>query len=175
MADEAIDAAPAAHSGKGRMVPVLIVMLLMGAEGVGVFFLVKALDPPLEPVQAGGPGSAGDGTEVAANDDLVEIELAECRPGNMLAGKLISFHIRVSVLVADEDLERVQQLARIKRARLEDGVNTVIRSADPRHFNEPGLETIKRRLKHEFDRIFGDDELVKQVLVPHLLQSNSGV
>ena len=64
---------------------------------------------------------------------------------------------------------------RNKRARLEDAVNTVIRSSEPKHFTEPGLESIKRRFKHEFDVAFGDKELIHAVLIPQLLQSGPGV
>ena len=102
---------------------------------------------------------------------LDEIELAECRPSNKLAGKLITFHIRVSGLVASKDLQDVKEMVEMKQGRIEDSVNIVIRSSEPKHFNEPGLETIKRRLKNELDRILGDPELIKGVLIPQFLQS----
>ncbi len=176
MATQQTDAKSAeAPSGKSRMMPIVIVALLMGAEGVGVFFLAKALSPNLAPALAA-EADGGDGeTGVADQDQVAEVELVECRPSNMMAGKLVTFHIRVSALVVSADVDRAESLARSKRAQLEDGVNTVIRSAEPKHFNEPGLETIRRRLKHEFDRIFGDDQLVVKVLIPHLLQSGRGV
>jgi hypothetical protein len=108
-------------------------------------------------------------------EDFAEVEIAECRPNNKMAGKFINFHIRVSALVSSGDLDRAERAVRAKRARLEDGVNTVIRSADPKQFNEPDYLTIKRRLKQEFDRILNDDQLIKEVVIPHLLQSGSGV
>jgi hypothetical protein len=157
------------------MIPVLIIAALMGAEAVGVFFVAKAISPVPEPALAAG----ADGGELGAGDvepdELAEIELVDSRPSNMMAGKLVTFHIRVSVLVALADLEKAERLTRLKRARLEDGVNTVIRSAEPKHFYEPDLQTIRRRLKYELDRIFGDEHLVKKVLIPHLLQSGRGV
>lgn len=157
---------------RNRLAPLLIVALLMGAEGVAVFVLAKAIGAgPVSALAAEGDGGAAG----PAEGTLAEIELAECRPSNSLAGRFITFHIRVSALVAAEDLERARQLVRAKRARLEDGVNTVIRSAEPKHFNEPRYDTIKRRLKEEFDRIFGDDDLVKEVLIPQMLQSGPGL
>lgn len=164
-----------APSGKSKMIPILIVAALMGAEAVGVFFVAKALSPDpavgLAADRDGGEDGAGDTEE----DELAEIELVESRPSNLMAGKLVTFHIRVSVLVALADLEKAERLTRLKRARLEDGVNTVIRSAEPKDFYEPGLQTIKRRLRHELDRIFGNEQLIKKVLIPHLLQSGRGV
>jgi flagellar basal body-associated protein FliL len=85
------------------------------------------------------------------------------------------FQIRVLALVRSADRERMEKLAEDKKARLEDSVNTVIRSAELNELNEPGLETLKRRLKHELGRVFGDDQLITEVLIPQLLQSGPGV
>ncbi len=171
---EATDSQPQEPpSGRSRALPMLIVALLMGAEGVGVFFLAKAFGPaPASAIAADGNGDAA-----ADERDRVyaEVELADCRPSNKMSGKFVTFHVRVTALVSSGDLKKAERLVRAKRAQLEDGVNTVIRSADLKHFDEPRYDTIKRRLKHEFDRIFGDEELIKEVLIPQLLQSGSGV
>lgn len=161
--------------GQSPIVPILIIALLMGAEGVGVYFLTRVVspDPAVAFASRRGDGDRYGGD--AYGEASAEIELVECRPTNVLAGKLITFHIRVSALVSSADLERAERLIRSKRARLEDGVNTVIRSAELRHFSEPKLTTVKRRLKQEFDRIFGDDQLIQEVLIPHFLQSQVGV
>ena len=175
MAGEEPDPRAAQTPGKGRMMPVVVVALLMGVEGVGVFFLVKAISPDPVPALAAGTESDEHKPGSGDQDQFAEIELAECRPSNTMTGRFITFHVRVSALVSSADLERAERLVRAKRARLEDGVNTVIRSADPKHLNEPSLETIKRRLKHEFNGIFGDEQLIKRVLIPQLLQSRAGV
>ena len=176
MAVDENDSRPARPArGRGRMVPILAIALLMGAEGVGVYLLTRAVSPDPAMALASQPRDGGQHIGDAYSQEPAEIELVECRPTNVLAGKLITFHIRVSALVSSADLERAERLTRDKRARLEDGVNTVIRSAELRHFSEPKLTTIKRRLKHEFDRIFGDDQLIQEVLIPHFLQSQVGV
>lgn len=161
--------------GKRKLlpVPVVVILLLMVAEGVGVFFLANVLGPDPKSVIG---AEMGDGEGEAKQDDsFAELEIAECRPSNKMAGKFINFHIRVSALVSSDDLEGAEALARGKRAQLEDCVNTVIRRSAPKHFNEPGYETLKRRLKQEIDRVFGDDQLIKKILIPHLLQSGPGV
>ena len=164
-----------AFDRKGRMVGILVVVLLMVAEGVGVFFVARAMSPPPAPALAA-KGGSGDGEKPnQGKADFAEIELAECRPSNMMTGKFVTYHIRVSALVAADDQDRAESLVRSKRARLEDRVNAVIRSAQPKHLNEPELGTIKRRLKHEFDQIFGDDLLIEKVLIPQMLQSGPGV
>ncbi len=117
---------------------------------------------------------AGNGPDMPA-DALAEVKLAECKTFNKETGKLVLFHIRVSVLVSAADGERAAKLVEARQARIDDRVNTVIRSAEPRHLNEPGLETLKRRLKFELDRMFGDPRLVQEVLIPYLVQTGSGL
>ena len=175
MANEQGDAQVAASAGRSRRLwPVVIVALLMGAEGVGIFILAKAISPSPAPAvadQTGGKGSL-DADEA---EGLVEIELAECRPSNRTSGKFVTFHVRVSALVSAADQERAEKMARDKRARVEDGVNTVIRRAELKHLNEPDLQTLKRHLKLAFDRIFEDDQLIKEVIIPQFLQSGPGL
>ncbi len=176
----------ASPKNKGKRLPIVLVAALMAAEGVGVFFVAKMLsgspaaahgdEPALTSGDHGdqhGAGSPGEGGGIV--DQYGEVQIADCKPSNVMAGKLIVCHIRVSALVAAADLERTRALVLAKQARLEDCVNTVIRSAEPKHLGEPGLETIKRRLKHDLDVIFGDEKLVQKVLVPQLLQSGRGL
>lgn len=176
MADEQTATQQASTSNRSsRLVPAIIVIFLMGIEGVGIFMLAKALGP--DPHPAYGADSNGPGAEESEQgaDGFSEIEIAECRPNNRMGGKFVTFHVRVSALVAAVDLERAEKLVRAKRARLEDGINAVIRSAAPKHLSEPGFQTLKRSLRQEFGRIFGDDELIKDVLIPQWLQSQPGV
>jgi len=51
-------------------------------------------------------------------------------------------------------------------------VTTVIRSADPKFLQEPGLETIRRQIKFELDKVLGDDKIIVDLLIPSLLQSS---
>ena len=172
MADEKIGAAAGGTEPKsGRRLSILVVAALMVGEGAGVYFLANALSPP--PVSA--DASAGEGDDSTAMADLAEIELAECRPSNRMAGRFITYHIRVLGLVQADRLTEIESLAQSRRARLEDAVNVVVRSADPKHLDEPELGTIRRRLEYEFDRIFGDEDVIREVVIPQLLQSRPGV
>ena len=165
-----------AARSRSRLVPFLVVAALMGIEGAGVFLLTKTISGQPEAAFGDTGGLPGSGEEQNPRDaEPAEVELAECRPTNPQSGKLITLHIRVIALVAAADREKVEEMVEAKKARIEDRVNTVIRSAAPKHLNEPGLETIRRRLHHELNEVFGDDQLIQQVLIPHLLLSGSGV
>ena len=177
MADEKADAKPKAEAAnKKSKLPILIIAVLMGVEGVGVFFVAKMFvlaDPASVEAVETGDEYGDERTEDA--QPTAEVEITDCRPSNKVTGKLITFRLRVSALVAASEAEHAVELVRANSARLTDRVNYVIRSAEPQHLNEPGLETIKRRLKKEFDRILGDEQLIKEVLIPELLQSGPGV
>jgi hypothetical protein len=175
MADEGVRPEPTAARKSGRLTAILIVAVLMIGEGVAIYFLANSLSETPQSALAAGEGLDGGALPGAGEEDQAEVEIAECRPSNRMSGKYVTFHITVSVLVAAGEVERVERLVKSRRGRLLDRVHFVFRSADPKHFNEPEWETIKRRLKHEFDRVFGDEELVKDVLIPQRLQSGSGV
>ena len=175
MADVNVDPKPAASGGFKKSVPWLIVAALMAVEGVGIFFAVRFFMPDPAAAVASGEEGGGGTAALGAGLELAEVELVECRPVNKESGKLVTFQIRVSALVAAVDLERVQTLVEANRTRIKDRVNVVIRSAAPKHLNEPGLETVKRRIMYELDRIFNDEKLIREVLIPEFMQSGPGV
>jgi flagellar basal body-associated protein FliL len=164
----------------------IIVVVLMAVEGAAVFFGTKFLTGPAGPAVAeadesrgsasqAGHGEAAHGEKAAATQEFAEVEVAECRPVNKVSGKLITFRMRISVLIRSSDAERAKALVEGNKARINDRINLVIRSADPSHFNEPALETIKRRLKSEFENVLGDEKLIQEILIPEMLPSGPGL
>lgn len=202
MADEAAQTSSESQpKPRGKLSPLMVIGALMAVEGIAVFFAARMFDSAPASAEAalveeggdhaapaaehgapaadhGGAAESGGGEHgagKAVGEQFAEIELAECRPSNKLTGKLVTFHLKVSVLVSAADKERADAAAKSRLARIQDAINVVMRSAEPAQLSEPGLETLRRRLKHEFDKIFGDETLIKQVLIPQLLQSGSGV
>ena len=191
MAADKVESKPEAPPSKpkGRGLSIVLVVILMGAEGVGVFFATKMFagsEPSSASAEEGESAAApaeghgaktehGGKSPAGAAAAAAEIALTECRPSNKMTGKLITLKIRVSALVASADAERAKTLVETNKARIDDRVNFVVRSAEPQDLNEPGLETIKRRLKHELAKVLGDEHLIQEVLIPELLQSGSGL
>ncbi|MFQ5461730.1 MAG: hypothetical protein ACE5E5_03790 [Phycisphaerae bacterium] len=175
MADDAKNPEEVKAPKSGKMMQLAIIVSLMAAEGVGVFFVAQAMGP--DPDQAAGAEMGeGDGSgDIDGKPEYVEIELAQCRTSNKMSGKIINFQMRVTGLVLSEREEEAKELVKSNNSRIFDRLNFVIRSAEMRHLNEPELKTIKRRLKMEFDRIFGDPGLIQEIVIPELLQSGSGV
>jgi flagellar basal body-associated protein FliL len=134
-------------------------------------------DSHAAPADEHGKASDGHGGKSAApvSKGPVEIDITECRPNNRTSGKLISLKLRVSALVMGSEAEKAKTLVEGNKARINDRVNVVVRSATPQELNEPGLETIKRRLKQELARVLCDEKLILEVLIPELMQSGSGL
>ena len=176
MADEP-QPAPATSGGRhSKMVPILVVALFMIGEGVGVYFLANMISS--DPVAAAAAGmEAEDGADGGGGkfSAFAEVEVAECRPNNKTSGKLVNIQLRVAVLVPQAEVARVKTLIQEREGRLRDRINFVVRSVELPHLYEPGLETLKRRLKLEFDRVFEDESLVQEVIIPEMLQSGGGV
>lgn len=134
-------------------------------------------DSHAAPTDEHGKAAEGHGAKPAApvSKGPVEIDVTECRPNNRTSGKLISLKLRVSALVMGPEAEKAKTLVESNKSRINDRVNVVIRSATPQELNEPGLETIKRRLKQELARVLGDEKLILEVLIPEMMQSGSGL
>ncbi len=166
--------------GKPKSKSWIAVLVLMAVEGAAIFFGTKFLihaepTPAVAAEEDGKPTVIAGSPAALKTPELAEVELAECRPVNKVSGKLITFRMRLSGLVKAEDMERAKTLIDANKARINDRINFVIRSADINHLNEPALETIKRRLKSEIDRAMGDEALIREVLIPEMIPSGSGL
>jgi flagellar basal body-associated protein FliL len=179
MANEKSDAAPAAApatpSAKGKLKLPIIVGGMMLVEAVVVFMLVKMTATPPPEVHAA-EGHAGEHGEPAEAKEIdPEIPLVECESINRTSGQTIVVHLSLSALAAAENAEKLKKLVEMRKSSIQDRVQFVVRGADPKHLNEPGLETIRRQLKAEIDKLFGDEKLVTELLIPQILQSRSSL
>lgn len=165
MADESGAVAEGApSSGKAKLVQMIVILVLMVGEGLAVYFVANAMSVP-DPTIA---------VEPEADDpepELAEIELAECRPTHRKSGKQIVLLVKVIAVVLEENKEEAESLADRQQSRILDRVQFVVRSAEIQHIEEPGLQTIKRRLKAEMDKIFGDPEMLREILLPQFQAS----
>ncbi|MHC5109871.1 MAG: hypothetical protein ACYTHJ_08340 [Planctomycetota bacterium] len=173
MADDNAGSADRTRKGGARMMQMIIVASLMLGEGVAVYFVANAMGP--DPAITSGAETEPENEDIEAEPDYSEVALAECRPTHRKGGKKIVLFVKVSALVLEEDADKATDMTEDRQSRILDRIQFVIRSAEIQHINEPGLETIKRRLKWEMDKIFGDPELLREILIPEWQQSGSGV
>jgi flagellar basal body-associated protein FliL len=168
MPDE--DTAEPGQSKRRKIVPIVIVAALLALEGGGIYIGMKLFRANPAPVEAAA-------AEMSDSDrlrtDTVEVPLASTDTSNNLSGRLYIYHIEVSALVAAAKRDEFTKLVEDKKATIQDRINKVIRGAAPKHLNEPGLETIRRQIQFELNKIFGDDSLVLELLIPKLMQSRT--
>lgn len=167
MADEA-NAAPS--KGKSKKTGIIIVAVLMLVEGGGIFAAMKFFGSDPSPTQAEDGTGQSDQEEPP---DVAEVSIASTEAFNNLSGRLYVYHIDVSVLVATENEEALTKLVEERQATIRDRINTVIRGTDPKHLSEPGLETFRRQIQFELNKIITDDSLILEVLIPKLMQSRT--
>jgi flagellar basal body-associated protein FliL len=62
-----------------------------------------------------------------------------------------------------------------RKATIRDRLDTLLRNADPKYLNEPGLETLRRQIKFELDKVFKDEKLVDEILITKFLKSRANL
>lgn len=92
-ADNTDEAFRAPAGGRGRAMQLAIIAILMVGEGVGVFFIANALHDSPDSALAGDVDAVEAAAATPGAGDLVEVEMAECRPGNSSSGKFITLQI----------------------------------------------------------------------------------
>jgi len=164
-------------SKKGRLGTILVVGVLMLVEGVAIYLAVDFFtdDPAAAAAGAVAEAEAQGQAAQPPKDDTAELEVAQCRSTNSKEGRVYHYSIRVSVLVPESELERLTALVEKRRSRIDERVNIVVRSAEPKQLREPGFESLKRRLRAELTEVFKDDnKLILDVFIPELIRTGGG-
>ena len=174
MPDE--DVTEAAPPKSRKLTTILVIAGLMLAEGALILGAMMFFggDPGLATASTGS-ATGGDGPDEGSPGDVAEVVIAELDAYNSLSGRLYVYHLQISAQVNPQDRQRIESIVEERGDTICDRINTVIRGADPKHLNEPGLETMRRQIKFELDKILGDDSLVLELLIPKLLQSRANL
>lgn len=156
--------APAATDPKKKkkLGTAVIVAVVMVVEGVALFGAMKFL--------GGKPGHA-DAAEHAepASKPVIEdeeIPVVQLRALNVKSGRPVLYSLKVFVRVPADKAEAIKKTLEKKRATVEDSVARIVRSADPSHLSEDGLETLRRQIQFELGRLTNDESGVSEILIP---------
>ncbi len=181
--DAAAPAAPTggkpdeSHSKAGFLTrtPVLLggVMLI---EAVVLFAGFKVLGghPQTAPgaeISVDEKGEKGDGKGGKSDKRTVELPVLDTKAPNHTNGRTYLYDVSVFAVVKAENEERVKTLLKDNKALIEDRLSTIVRESDPEKLgggSEPGLETLRRQVKYQLDRIAGEG-LIEEVLVPRCI------
>ena len=122
-----------------------------------------------------GDGHGGGGTSKAVKK-FVEVKVVEFRAPNKLTGKTFVYDVAIYAMVRGDDAEHVKKTIEERGALIQDRIRTIIASNDPEKLgggSEPGLETLRRQVKHQLDEVIGES-MVSEVLVPRCIPFASG-
>ena len=186
--------APAAKGGGGiggllAKTPVMLggVMIL---EAVVLFAGFKFLGGGPKPVGASviteEGGAAGGGHGEVAKDEhgnpipgashgpkgkTTEVQVLDFKAQNRQTGRMLLYDLSVFVVVRSESETQVKDTIAARKALITDRIRTIIAQNDPEKLgggSEPGLETLRRQVKHQLDEIVGDG-LIEEVLIPRCI------
>jgi flagellar basal body-associated protein FliL len=166
---DAESTAPKPRAIAGRFKNLIILAAIMLAEGGLIFFVTRMVFKSPELVAADEVTSEQKMLEEV--QDEVEIGLPELNAFNRREGRLYLYSIHVTVRIRRDDVAEAEQILEARQATIADRFNTVVRSAETQHLNEPGLNTLRRQFLFELNRILGTENLVVELLIPHFFQT----
>lgn len=163
-----------AKGGLLTKLPVLLggVMLIEGAVLFAGFkmFGAKPASADAAALATDGPGAPGDkGTGKKAK--TVELPVGDYKVLNRANGGTFVYDISIYVAVKADNQQKVTDSFNDAKALIEDRIRTIIAESDPDKLgggSEPGLETLRRQIKYQLDRIVGDG-IIDEVLIPRCL------
>ena len=126
---------------------------------------------------AGKAGEGGAGAKGAAGNmrKTAEVNVLEFRAQNKLSGRTFVYEVSIYVVTKSEFKSQLVDTIKDREALIKDRVRTIIAQNDPEKLgggSEPGLETLRRQVKHQLDEIVGDG-LIDEVLIPKCIPIRS--
>lgn len=169
MADEKPKKEAAAASAESEAAPKkkkklgmpLIVGGVMLVEGVAIFGVMKMTATHPAPAHA---ATMIEPASKPAEEDA-EVALAQLRALNGKSGRPILYSLKVFVRVKAHHAKEFKAAIEKKKATIDDALARIIRSAEPAHLSEDGLETLRRQIQFELARIT-NPEMVLEILIP---------
>jgi flagellar basal body-associated protein FliL len=101
----------------------------------------------------------------------VELNVLDFRATNKLSGRTFLFDVSIYVVLRREHQESVKNTIKEREALIQDRIRTIIAQSDPERLgggSEPGLETLRRQVKHQLDEIVGEG-MIEEVLIPRCI------
>lgn len=121
--------------------------------------------------EGGGHGDGHGGPVKIDKKKLVELQVLEFKAPNKQSGRLFLYDVSVFVTVKAEFKERVEAALKDREATIRDRARTIISQCDPEKLgggSEPGLETLRRQMKHQLDELIGEG-MIEEVLIPRCI------
>jgi hypothetical protein len=123
----------------------------------------------------GGEGHEGDARPVRKGK-TVEVDVlfpdpkapGSFKAPNKMTGRTYLYDVKIKAIVKTEFEDRVKDSLSSNEGLIKDRIRTIIAQSDPEKLGgakEPGLETLRRQVKHQLDDIVGEG-MIDEVIVP---------
>lgn len=116
-------------------------------------------------------GEHGGGGAAGKKKKTVEVAVLDFKAQNKLSGRTFIYDVSIYVVTKSDFETQVRDTIKEREALIKDRVRTIIAQNDPEKLgggSEPGLETLRRQVKHQLDEIIGEG-MVDEVLVPRCI------
>lgn len=184
---------PKAEEGKVKKspiwtkTPVLITAIMVVEAGIllGVFKMMggghpkpAAADVALVGGEEGAHGEAGHGGDghggaaAPKAGKFAEVPMLAERFPNVVSGRRYLYDVAIVVLVKSEQKAEIETTFKEREAMIKDRVRTIIAQSDPSKLgggDEPGLETLRRQVKHQLEEIVGKEGMIQEILIPRCI------
>jgi flagellar basal body-associated protein FliL len=93
------------------------------------------------------------------------------RAPNKQNGRTFLYDVSICLVTTADYEKRVRETIKEREALIKDRIRTIIAQSDPEKLgggSEPGLETLRRQVKHQLDEIVGEG-MIEEVLVPRCI------
>lgn len=147
---------------KKRFGTVAIVAVVMVVEGVALFAVMKMMGG--KPEHAAAAEAAEPVARPVLDDE--EIQVVQLRALNVKSGRPVLYNLKVFVRVSADKADAIRKTFEKKRATIEDIIARIVRSAEPTHLSEDGLETLRRQIHFELGRICSEESGITEILIP---------
>ena len=153
--------APETTAKKSPIKTVILVFGIVVIEAVAIIGFFKMTEP--DPVSA----AHNDGAiiEVDELDKIVELRVIDARLPNNKAGVTYLYDTQVWLQCKQRYADQVNDVLDRHRNEITAEVTAIWRTSDPRHFEEPKLENLTRKVSALIDARFGIDPELGQPFV----------
>ena len=165
MADEATDGAGATPAKSGGIKTMVVVggLLILEAAVFAALFVVFLREPSTSTAALLEPNESEDAAMVE-----VPLKVVGERLGNRKQGTLFIYDTEVFVYVRARNRDRMEAEIERLSADLRAEIRGLWRTSDPRHFEEPGLETLTRQVTALISERAGTDPVSGE---PYILRA----
>jgi len=155
--------------GKAKLLGAVGAVVVL--EAAGIFIVLKMFGTRPQPTHAGTLARKQEAAQSLLHS--AEIQIAQFRAPNEKTGQLFVYDMRVAAQVKPADKQRLVKLIADRSGTINDRLIRVVRKAEPEQLKEEDLASLRRQIKYELDKLFEDETMITEILIPYFQKYRS--